>query len=81
MSRANTNEPGRWMTREELPPDALVRLEHAGEWVAWDSEMQTAIATGPDHATVRAAAIAAGAVRPVCEWVPPVEIRPMDYIG
>ncbi len=73
--------PDGWLTREELPPDALIRLDHAGEWVAWDPEMTRAVATGADHDSVRAAAIAAGVDRPICEWIPPVQVRPPDYIG
>ena len=82
MSRARTiPEKSEWLPREALPPDALVRLDHAGEWVAWDREMKRAVASGPDREDVRAAAVAAGVARPVCEWVPPVPIRPVDDAG
>ena len=69
------------MTREELPPDALIRLDHAGEWVAWDPETTRAVATGADLDKVRADAIAAGVARPIFEWVPPLEVRPVDDAG
>jgi hypothetical protein len=66
------------MPREALPPDAIVRLDHAGEWVAWDPGMTRAVATGPDMEAVRADAIKAGVDRPLMEWVPPVPVRPSD---
>ncbi len=81
MPRTNTTSPAQWMPREALPPNAIVRLDHAGEWVAWDRDMQRAVATGQNLEAVRAAAIAAGVVRPVCEWIPPVLTRPDDYAG
>ena len=81
MPRTKPSSQELWMPREALPPDAVVRLDHAGEWVAWDHEMQRAIATGLDREIVRAAALAAGVVRPICEWVPPVPTRPDDYAG
>ncbi len=79
MSEKKTLPEG-WLTREELPPDALIRLEHSGEWVAWDREMTRAVATGVDIDKVRAAAIAAGFEHPIFEWVPPLEVRPVDYV-
>ena len=81
MSRAKTTSESGWMPRESLPQDAVIRLDHAGEWVAWDRDMSRAVATGPDREAVRAEAIAAGVDRPICEWVPPVPIRPDDYAG
>jgi hypothetical protein len=72
--------PKGWLTKEELPPDALIRLEHAGEWVAWDREMTRAVATGVDFDEVCASAKAAGFEHPIFEWVYPLEVRPMDYL-
>ncbi len=59
-------------TREELPYDALIRLDHAGEWVAWNHELTRAVAWGKDRAAVRAEAIRAGFEGPVMEWVRPL---------
>jgi hypothetical protein len=73
-------KPDTWgeiLTRDQLPPDALVRLDHAGEWVAWDRDMKRAIATGADMEAVRADAIKAGVDRPVLEWVPLAPVRPL----
>ena len=81
MPRTKATPRSEWMSREALPPDALIRLDHAGEWVAWDYEMTRAVATGPDPVAVRAAAIASGVERPVLEWVPPVSVRPDGDAG
>jgi hypothetical protein len=81
MPQAKTKPQGEWLTREALPPDAIVRLDHAGEWVAWDRDMERAVAAGSDREAVRAAAVAAGVERPICEWVPPVPVRPVDDAG
>jgi hypothetical protein len=69
--------PSAALERDQLPPDALVRRDHAGEWVAWDSDLTRAVATGADMEAVRAAAVEAGVVRPVMEWVPPTPVRPI----
>jgi hypothetical protein len=68
------------LSRDQLPPDALVRFDHAGEWIAWDQELARAVATGADMEAVRAAAVAAGVTRPIMEWVPPTPVRPMGPI-
>jgi hypothetical protein len=68
------------LSRDQLPPDALVRLDHAGEWIAWDRDLARAVATGADMEAVRAAAVAAGVTRPIMEWVPPTPVRPTDPI-
>jgi hypothetical protein len=67
MPRMKTTRQGEWIPREALPPDAIVHLDHAGEWVAWDHEMK------------RAAAIAAGVARPVCES-PTSQPRPQSSV-
>jgi hypothetical protein len=76
MPRSQATPVNDWMPREALPPDAIVRLDHAGEWVAWDRGMTRSVATGPDMEAVRADAIKAGVARPVMEWVPPAPVRP-----
>lgn len=69
------------LTRDQLPYDALVRLDHAGEWVAWDSDpvirrdTARAVAFGADMEAVRNEALKAGVARPVMEWVPPHPVR------
>ena len=77
---ANAYEPWEGLSRDQLPPDALVRLDHAGEWVAWDHDLIRAVATGADMETVRAAAVSAGVARPVMEWVPPTPVCPIGPI-
>lgn len=78
MSRTDTPAQNEWMPREKLPPDALARLDHAGEWIAWDRDMTRAVASGPDMEAARAEAVKAGVARPVMEWVPPTPVRPSD---
>jgi hypothetical protein len=68
------------LRRDQLPPDALVRLDHAGEWVAWDRDLTRAVATGADMEAVRAAAVDAGVDRTVMEWVPPTPVRPIGHV-
>ncbi|MDR3638331.1 MAG: hypothetical protein P4L84_31295 [Isosphaeraceae bacterium] len=76
MPRTKSKPESEWMTVDDLPPAARVRIEHAGEWVAWDHGMTRAVAFGSDAEAVRAEAIAAGIVRPILEWVPPTDTRP-----
>jgi hypothetical protein len=64
------------MPIEALPPDARARLDHAGEWIAWDQDMRQVVASGTDMQTVRADAIKAGVDRSILEWVPPTPVRP-----
>jgi len=64
------------MTVDDLPADARVRLDHAGEWVAWDRGMTRAVAAGPDAEAVRAEAIRAGVACPILERVPPADTLP-----
>jgi hypothetical protein len=75
---ANPPDQGVILSRDQLPPDALVRLDHAGEWIAWDRDLTRAVATGEDMEAVHAAAVAAGVDQPVLEWVPPTPVRPID---
>ncbi len=65
-----------WMSVDDLPYDARVRYDHAGEWIAWNQELTVAVATGLDPLAVRTAAINAGTEHPVMEWVPPMYSRP-----
>jgi hypothetical protein len=54
----------------ELSPQAALRLEHAGQWVAWSEDFSRIIAAGGSREEVRAAAIVAGDELPLCEWIP-----------
>ena len=53
-----------------LPPQARLRLEHAGRWVAWTEDGCRILATGDDYEAVRVASRQAGVERAVCEWLP-----------
>jgi hypothetical protein len=44
MPRTKTTPQSEWLPREALPSDAIVRLDHAREWVAWDRDMKRAVA-------------------------------------
>jgi hypothetical protein len=66
-TRPKRQDECEWMTVEDLPYDARIRHDHAGEWVAWNSGLTNAVATGLDYESVRAAAIATGTERPVLE--------------
>jgi hypothetical protein len=58
------------MTIDEVPPDARARLDHEGEWVAWDRGVTRVVASGSDPVAVRAQAIRAGVARPIMEFIP-----------
>jgi hypothetical protein len=81
MPRARTKPTSGWMSAKDLSYEAKVRLDHACEWVAWNSDMTRAVAFGPDRQTVRTQAIQAGVSQPVMEWVPPVMVRPVGDAG
>lgn len=57
----------------ELPPLARLRLEYAGQWVAWSEDGRRIVAAGDEYETARAAARQAGVERPICEWLPPLD--------
>jgi hypothetical protein len=79
-SDGTPSEDQELFSRDQLPPDALVRLDHAGEWIAWDHDLARAVATGAAMEAVRAAAVAAGVTPPIMEWVPPTPVRPMGPV-
>jgi hypothetical protein len=66
------------MTLDELPPDARARLDHAGEWIAWDRGMTRVVAFGSDLETVHDDAVRAGVARPILEHIPPAPVRPVE---
>jgi hypothetical protein len=54
----------------ELDPQARLRFEHRGRWVAWSPGFDCILAHGDDRETVKAEARAAGMDRPILEWIP-----------
>jgi hypothetical protein len=65
------------MSASELPDQARLRLDHAGQWVAWSEDFTRIVAAGDSYEAVRDAARRAGAEQTVKEWVPPVPVRPL----
>ncbi len=65
------------MTFDELPIQARLRFVHAERWVAWAEDDQSVIAVADTHQEVRDAARRAGFPHALCEWIPPVPIRPI----
>jgi hypothetical protein len=65
------------MTIDELPVKVRLRVEHAGRWVAWADDDQSVIAVADTYEEVRDAACRAGRPHALCEWVPPVPVRPL----
>ena len=61
------------MPASGLPPQARLRLEHAGQWVAWTEDGRQIVAAGGEYEGVREAARRAGVERAVCEWLPPLD--------
>jgi hypothetical protein len=56
---------------KQWPPEAVVRFQHAGEWVAWSSDFERFVAAASTRDEAIALARAAGEERPVCEWIDP----------
>ena len=54
-------------------PQALMRLHHAGKWLAWSEDEIRIIAVGDSPAEVRATAERSGHSRFIYDWVPPIE--------
>jgi hypothetical protein len=54
----------------ELDPQARLRFEHRGQWVAWSPGFDRILAHGDDREAVKAEARAAGMERPILEWIP-----------
>ena len=78
MSRANPCVmPQTGILMNQLPVQARLRLEHAGRWVVWSDDFTRVLAVADDPEAVREAARQAGATQAVCEWIPPVPIRPL----
>jgi hypothetical protein len=60
------------ITLDQAPIEARLRYENAEKWIAWAPDGKSIIAADKDYDVVRAAAVAAGFPRALCEWVPPV---------
>jgi len=56
-----------------LDPEARLRLEHAGRWVAWTPDFHDVAASGETFEEVRAAVEASGRKDLIYEWVEPPE--------
>lgn len=56
-------------------PQALVRREHAGKWLAWSEDESRILAVGNTAEEIRAAVERAGHSRFIYDWVPPAEAR------
>jgi hypothetical protein len=56
-------------------PQAMMRLEHAGKWLAWSEDEGRILAVGDTAEAVRAAAAQTGHLRFIYDWVPPTEAR------
>lgn len=54
-------------------PQGLIRLEHAGKWLAWTEKTLQLIASGDTPDEVRALAEKSGHHRFIYDWVPPIE--------
>jgi hypothetical protein len=56
-------------------PQALLRREHAGKWLAWSEDESRILAVGDTPEEIRAAAEGSGHPRFIYDWVPPAESR------
>jgi hypothetical protein len=65
----------------ELPTQARLRLEHAGQWVAWSEDFTRVVAAGDSFEAMRGAARQLGVTGTVSEWIPPVPVQPLDGIA
>jgi hypothetical protein len=62
----------------ELPAQARLRLEHAGQWVAWSEDFTRVVASGDSFEAMRDAVRQLGVTPTVSEWIPPVPVQPLD---
>ena len=61
-------------------PQALLRRDHAGKWLAWSEDESQILAVGETAAEIRAAE-RAGHPRFIYDWVPPAESRQVLGLG
>jgi hypothetical protein len=62
----------------QLPAQARLRLEHAGQWVAWSEDFTRVVASGDSFEAMRDAVRRLGVMLTVSEWIPPVPVQPLD---
>jgi hypothetical protein len=62
-------------------PQALMRREHAGKWLAWSEDESRIVAIGDCAEEIRAAAERAGPPRFIYDWVPPAGARQTTGLG
>ncbi len=62
-------------------PQALLRLEHAGKWLAWSDDETRILAVGDTPEEIRAIAERVGHSRFIYDWVPPAEARQPTGLG
>lgn len=56
-------------------PQAMMRLSHAGKWLAWSEDESRILAVGDTVEEIRAAAERFGHSRFIYDYVPPAEAR------
>lgn len=64
----------------EVSPQALMRLTHRGQWVAWTPRSGQVAAAGESREGVRAIARAAGVDRCLCEWILEDRVRHLSAV-
>lgn len=70
-TRRPTRREVRWTIGME--PQARMRLDHAGRWVAWSVGGQTIVAAADDFEAVQDAAKKSGHMHPVVEFIPSLD--------
>jgi hypothetical protein len=75
MPKTNRSDRRKRAAEPEIPVEALLRLEHAGRWIAWAEDHQSVVAVGDDHVAVREAARQAGVPHAPLEWAPLLSLR------
>ncbi len=74
MANPRTRTPSTRPPQDDSP-QALIRREHAGKWLAWSEDETRVLAVGDSAEEVRAAAERSGHSRFIYDWVPPIESR------
>lgn len=62
-------------------PQARMRREYPGKWLAWSEDESGIVAVGDSAEEVRATAERAGHSRFIYDWVPPAEERQAPGLG
>ena len=79
MSKARTTP--RAQPAQGDTPQAMLRREHAGKWIAWSEDESRIIAVGETAEEIRATAERAGHLRFIYDWVPPADARQTTGLG